>query len=121
MRLVGESRSRKRPIAPGKTICQVCAQLLHSAMRVSTEFTAGADGRSQRQGPWAVGMQWPQQPGTERKGVGENLRFEPGVLVASRAVAAAQFLTCRSVMITTSIPAASSASTTGPSGRSIAT
>jgi hypothetical protein len=53
--------------------------------------------------------------------VGEHGGAEAVVLAAGRAVAAAQVLDLPGVTTTTSKPAAGSASTTGPSGRSMAT
>ena len=84
--------SANRPTAPGKTLLQVGAQLVGHRDAVADQVLAGPAGAAQRDGGRAVGDQRAQPGPVGAQGVGQHERVEPVVLVAGRAVAAAQVL-----------------------------
>ncbi|MBB5081898.1 hypothetical protein HNR40_007393 [Nonomuraea endophytica] len=100
---------------------QVRAQLVAQCDAVGDQVASGTDGGPQGGCGRAVGRQG-TKPGTiGTQGIGQHVRVEPVVFVADGAVPAAQVLDLVGLITTTVSPAASRASTTGPSPRSMAT
>ena len=91
-RLIGESRSANSPTAPGKTLRRCARSWLATATRWPTRSLRARQVRRSAIGGLAVGGQRPQPGPVGAQGVGQHERVEPVVLVAGRAVAAAQVL-----------------------------
>ena len=91
-RLIAESRSGEQADGAGQHVAQVRAELVGRGDTVVDQVLAGAAGAAQRDGGVGVGYQRPQPGPVGAQGVGEHEGVEPVVLVAGRAVAAAQVL-----------------------------
>src|SRR5690606_30867012 len=76
----------------GERGLQVGAQLVAQRDAVLDQFAAGPDGGAQGLGGFAVVGQRPQPGAVGAQGVGQDVGVEPVVLVAGRAVTAAQIL-----------------------------
>ena len=91
-RLIAESMSAEQPDRAGEADLQVRAQLVGHRDPVGDQVLAGPHGLAQRGGGRGVDQQRAQPAPVGAHDVGQHVGVEPVVLVAGRAVAAAQVL-----------------------------
>ena len=92
-RLIGGVDVGEQADGAGEDALRRCARSwLASRDPVADQVLAGAAGAAQRDGGRGVGDQWAQPGAVGAQGVGQHVGVEPVVLVAGRAVAAAQVL-----------------------------
>ena len=91
-RLIGESMSANRPTAPGNTFCRWARSWLATATRWATRSLRARQVRRSAMVAGLSGDQGPQPGPVGAQRVGQHERVEPVVLVAGRAVPAAQVL-----------------------------
>ena len=91
-RLIAESMSRNSPTAPGKVICRWARSWLAIATRACDQVLAGPHRHPQRDGCLASRVSGRSRRPVGAQHVSQHVGVEPVVLVAGRAVAAAQAL-----------------------------